>query len=174
MSWTDYVSNWIINYTDETAGKLYENACETGGIVAHADGVVWAAHPGFTFTNYKVDIEKDDGSGTVKTDIDEFANLKGAFENNGVVTGKGGLRINKEKFFLVSYDSDKKVMYLKKNGGGAAVAKTGLAFVIGIFSSSKKTKVHQAEKATTELTQSPGITNIAVDKLQDFLVQNNL
>ena len=172
MSWADYVNAYLVNYVDQVAGKSYLNACEHGAIVSNTDGTIWAASTGFTFSKYSVEIDKDDGSGQVKVEIDEFASLKNAFDNNGTCTAKGGIRIHKEKFFVVSYDADKKVMYLKKNGGGAAIAKSGQAFAIGVFNTSKKITVKGT--ATTEQNQNPGVTNLGVEKLQEFLLTNNL
>ena len=173
MSWQDYVNAYLVNYVDQTNGKQILNASEHGGIVSNADGTVWAASPGFTFGKYQTEIDKEDGSGTEKIEIDEFLNLKNAFDNNGVSTAKGGIRINKEKFFIVSYDLDKKVAYLKKNGGGAAVAKSNLSFVIAVFATSKKSTV-KVGTTSSEVTQNPGTTNTGVEKLQEFLVVNNL
>ena len=173
MSWQDYVNAFIVNYVDQQSGKTYLNACEAGGIISSADGTVWASSAGFNFGKYETQVEKEDGSGSTKLNIDEFANLKNAFDNNGTCTAQGGVRINREKFFIVSYDSDRKVMYLKKNGGGAAVGRSNQALVIGIFSTSKKSQV-QTTSGTTEQSQSPGLCNTGVEKLQEFLLANNL
>lgn len=173
LSWQDYVNAYLTNYVDQTNGKSYLNACEHGAIVSNTDGTVWASSSGFTFGKYTVQIDKEDGSGTETFEIDEFSNLLNAFDNDGTCTAKGGIRINKEKFFIVSYDADKKVMYLKKSGGGAAVARSNQAFVIGIFSTSKKTTV-KTGTSRSEQAQSPGVTNTGVEKLQEFLTSSNL
>ena len=67
-----------------------------------------------------------------------LANIVDAFNNNRDCKKVGGIRLSKEKFYMVNFDSDKKVMYLKKQGGGACIAKSNMAFVIGVFSSSKR------------------------------------
>ena len=56
------------------------------------------------------------------------------------------LEESKEKFYMSNFDSDKKVMYLKKQGGGACIAKSNMAFVIGVFSTSKKMKFDGKEE----------------------------
>ena len=173
MSWADYVNAYLVNYVDQTNGKTYLNASQHGAIVSNADGAVWAASKDFTLSKYAIDVEKEDGTGTLKIEIDEFTNLKNAFDNNGVSTAKGGIRINKEKFLIVSYDSDKKIMYLKKNGGGAAIAKSNLAFSIAVFSTSLQLTL-KVGTTETKQNQNPGITNLGVEKLVDFLVANNL
>jgi hypothetical protein len=173
MSWQDYVNAYIVNYVDQSTSKTYLNACEAGGIISSADGTVWASSAGFNFGKYETEVAKEDGSGNTKLQIDEFANLKNAFDNNGTCTATGGVRINREKYFIVSYDSDRRVMYLKKNGGGGAVARSNQALVIGTFSTSKKTSV-QTTAGTSEVSQSPGVCNTGVEKLQEFLLANNL
>jgi hypothetical protein len=129
MSWQDYVDNFLINHTNPNTGKSAYTICQYGAIVGNQDGTIWASTPGFTFEKYSTEIDDDQGNPT-KVEIDEFANLKQAFDNNGVSSMKGGIRIHKEKYFIVSYDSDRQVLYLKKNGGGAAIAKSNLGFVL--------------------------------------------
>jgi profilin len=170
MSWQDYVNGYLVNWVDTNQdNKTYKNVCEHGALVGNGDGTVWAKTDNFSFGVFKVQVEKDDGSGQVTVDVDEFANLKDAFENEGTTKRQGGLRINNEKYFMVSFDKDRNVMYLKKNGGGACVARSGLAYVIGTFNSSMKCNV-----AGKDIPQSPGNTNLVCEKLQEFLTTNNL
>ena len=170
MSWDDYVNAFLVNWTDvSNENKVYQNTCEHGALVGNADGVVWAKTGTFGFGVIQVDLEKEDGSGTEKVTVDEYANLCDAFNNEGTTSKKGGLRINKEKYHMVNYDGDRNVMYLKKNGGGACVAKSGLAYIIGTFNSSLKTKVNGVDQA-----QGAGVCNLVCEKLQQFLVDNSL
>ena len=170
MSWQDYVNGYLVNWVDTNAdNKAYTNICEHGALVGNGDGTVWAKTDKFNFGVINVEVEKEDGSGTEKIEINEFANLKDAMDNAGTASRKGGLRINTEKYFMVNFDGDKNVMYLKKNGGGACVAKSGLAYIIGTFNSSMKSNV-----GGKEVPQSPGNCNLVCEKLQEFLVSNNL
>jgi hypothetical protein len=169
MSWQDYVTSFLVNNTDANSGKTATNLCEHGAIIGNTDGTVWASTPGFTLDKYSLDQEKEDGT-KEKIEVDEFASLADAFNNQGNTSRKGGIRIHKEKYFSVSFDSDRNVLYLKKNGGGAAVAKSNLGFVIATFSSKlKSTNYNGAEEP-----QNPGLLNGAVEKLQTFLVDNSL
>jgi hypothetical protein len=170
MSWQDYIDNYIVNFTDQNKGATAYNICESGALCGNSDGTIWASTPGFKLGNESVEVEKDDGSGTYKTNINEFNNLVNAFSNNGVCTAVGGIRLNGEKYFIVSFDEHRQILYLKKSGGGAAVAKSGLAFAIGIFSSSKKLKNFHGQ----DEPQNPGMTNRVVEELQAFLTANNL
>jgi hypothetical protein len=170
MSWQDYIDNYLVNFNDANKNATASNICESGALVGNQDGTVWASTAGFKLGSEEVEIEKDDGSGTYKTTINEFNNLADAFNNNGVSKAVGGIRINGEKYFIVSFDADRNILYLKKSGGGAAVAKSNLAFAIGIFSSSKKlTNFHGQQEP-----QNPGMTNRVVEELQAFLTANNL
>jgi len=161
---------YLINLTDSNTGKVATNVCEHGAIVGNTDGTVWASTSGFSLDKYAVEVEKESGDGTEKVNIDEFANLLDAFNNAGKTSKKGGLRIHKEKYYPVSYDADTQVMYLKKSGGGAAVGKSNLGFVIGTFNSKLKSK---AFNGTSE-PQNPGLVNKGVLDLQAFLKANNL
>jgi profilin len=170
MSWQDYVNGYLVSYVDvDHDNKTYTNVSEHAALVGEGDGTVWAKTDNFNFGIVKVEVEKDDGSGPESIDIDEFANLKDAFENAGTTSRRGGLRINKEKYFMVNFDAERNVMYLKKNGGGACVAKSGLAYVIGTFNSSLKVNV-----AGKDQPQGPGTSNLVTEKLQEFLVTNSL
>lgn len=169
MSWQDYINNFLVNFTDANKGVSASNVCESGAIIGNQDGTIWASTPGFELKTSTVEVDKDDGT-TEQVSLVEFNNLVDCFNNKGRSNAKGGIRINGEKYFVVSYDDDSTILYLKKSGGGAAVAKSNLGFVIGIFSSSKKlTNFHGNEEP-----QNPGMTNRVVEELQRFLISNNL
>jgi hypothetical protein len=170
MSWNDYVYAYLVNNTDPNNQKTATNVCEHAAIIGNNDGTVWASTPGFTFESYTLTIENDDGT-TTKTNINEFANLLSAFNSpTGNCSNAGGIRIHNEKYFTVSKDNDRKVLYLKKSGGGACVAKSNLAFAIGTYSSKLKEKNY----AGTETPQNPGDCNRACESLQEFLITNSL
>lgn len=73
----------------------------------------------------------------------------------------------------VSFDESTQTLLLKCNGGGAAVAKSNTAFVIGTYEVEKKGKKDK-DNASYEFFQNAGQTNLAVERLQNFLVTNNL
>ena len=140
-SWQEYVNEYLVNFTDPYTRKTASNICDSGAIISH-DGTVWASTPGF-----KID------------------NLTDAFEN-----GNSQIRINGQIYSLVSFDRTDNILYLKRNGGGAAIAKTGLAYVIGTYSTKMKLKNFNG----MEEPQNPGMTNRAVETLQKFLLANNM
>ncbi len=170
MSWQDYIDNYLVNFHDANKSATASNICESGALIGNQDGTIWASTPGFTLKNTNVEVEKEDGSGTTTIALNEFNNLVDVFNNKGVSKAAGGIRINGEKYFVVSYDEDKNIVYLKKSGGGAAVARSNLAFAIGTFKSSTKLKNFHG----TEEPQNPGMTNRVVEELQAFLTSNNL
>ena len=162
MSWNEYVSNKLVNSVDANGHKL-ENVLEHAALIGNADGVTWAASAGFTIGKHKGQVE---GSGEVE--IDEFANIVDAFSNNGDCKKVGGIRLGGEKFYMVNFDSEKNVMYLKKQGGGACIAKSKLAFVVGVFATSKKMKFDGKEE-----NQNPGMCNKVVEELAEYLATLN-
>ena len=162
MSWNDYVSNKLINSVDANGHKL-TNVLENGALIGVNDGVTWAASAGFSIAKHKGTVE---GSGEVE--IDEFANIQDAFNNGGDCKKVGGIRLNKEKFYMVNFDADKKVMYLKKQGGGACIAKSNMAYIIGVFATAKKMKFDEKEE-----NQNPGMCNKVVEELQEYLISLN-
>lgn len=170
MSWNDFIQGYLVNNTDPNNGKTATNVCEHGAIVSASDGTVWASTPGFGFGQVDVEVEKEDGSGTEKVSVNEFESLNDTFNNSGKITKKGGLRIHGEKYLPVSFDAERNVLYLKKAGGGACVAKSGQAYVVGTYSSKLKSKNHNG----TEEVQNPGLVNRATEDLQKYLVDNNL
>jgi hypothetical protein len=169
MSWNDYVNAYLINNTDANSGKTATNVTEHAAIIGNADGTVWASSQGFSLGTYKTTLEKDDGN-TYEANVNEFANLLDAFNNKGNTNLAGGIRINKEKYFAVSMDSERNVLYLKKSGGGACVAKSNLAFVIGTWNS----KLKEVNYNGVHTPQNPGDANKACESLQEFLTSNNL
>lgn len=169
MSWSDYVQQYLVNMTDPNTGRTALGVCDRGAIVSIADGTVWAATPGFALETYAATIEDINGS-VLTVEVNEFQNLQDAFENQGITRRPGGIRINREKYQSVSFDSDRGLLYLRKPNGGACVARSSLAFVIGTFSGSEKMKSFDGE----DMPQNFGMMNWACENLQAFLLQNNL
>ena len=93
--------------------------------------------------------------------------------NGGRTSKAGGIRLNGEKFLMVSFDTDKNLMYLKKNGGGGAVAKSSTGYCLSIWNATSKETVTKDGKTVTN-PQNAGHCNLGVEKLQEFLVTNNL
>lgn len=168
MSWSMFVDMYLVNFTHQPTGRSASNVCEQGAIFG-LDGAVWAATPGFSLDSYSTEIMNDDGSSSVAP-IDEFATLEDAFQNNGLTSRAGGLRLHRERYHLISFDGEKGVMYLRKRGGGACVARTTSAFVIGTFSS----QLQMTGLDGSLEPQNPGATNRSCEDLQAVLLQSGL
>ena len=172
MSWNDYIRQYLENWTDPNTGLKVLNACENGALVSNTDGTLWAATASFNLSAYEVTILNANGV-PEKININEFANLTDAFANNGVTRKTGGIRLNREKYYVISFDSDRQVLYLKKQGGGACVAKSTFAFVIATYDCSKQSIVKACADEIL-VSQSVGQTNKSCESLQAFLLDNNL
>jgi hypothetical protein len=115
---------YLTNYVDHENQKSYMNACEDGAILSNSYGTMWASSLGFFLMKGDVDLQNIDGDDTYEVFVDEYENLKEIFDKNGMSRKEGGVSMNGEKFLINSYHADRQVAYLKKNGGGATVAKT--------------------------------------------------
>ena len=165
MSWVDWVNGYIINHT-ETSGEQIYGICRRGVIAGYADGAIWG-ETNFQFLEYDLEIENDDGN-MIKGKVNEFQNLKGAWENQGKASGFGGIRLNNEKFVLSKFDEDAGTMYLTcKDVGGACVTKSEQCFVIGQYYKKGDITTSTGGKRN----YSNGNANAAVENCRDKLVE---
>ena len=137
MSWNDWVKNSLINCTDH--GHSYMNVLTDAAIVG-LDGAVWARTDG-------IDIKPDECK-----KLNELLNQS---ENNTPSVVVGG------KKYQVTHYEPNAFVYLKIKEGGATIAKTTKAFVVGIYSTAKKYKTGEGK----ELPQSVGMCNTVVENL---------
>ena len=136
MSWNDWVNNSLINCTDH--GHSYMNVLTDGAIVGF-DGAVWARTSG-------IDIKPDE--------VKKLDELFKQSENNTPSIIIGG------KKYQVTHYEPNAFVYLKIKEGGATIAKTGKAYVIGIYNTSKKYKYDGKD-----LAQNVGMCNTVVEDL---------
>ena len=80
-----------------------------------------------------------------------YSNKKGTF---------AALTLDGKKCQITHFDTDVGVVYLKIKDGGATVAKTNPAFIIGVYNTTKKYK-----KDGKEFPQTVGICNTVVEDL---------
>lgn len=144
MSWGDYITNSLMNKQDSN-GHVYKNVLVEAAIVGH-NGAEWAK-AGIT-------VSPDE----VKKLLELFKSKPGTFPS--VILGK-------KKYQITYYEPDN-VAYLKIKDGGATVAKTKQAFIIGIYNTTKK---YQADGK--ELPQSVGMCNTVVEELAFQLKSQN-
>lgn len=96
-----------------------------------------------------------------------------ALQNKGDCKLKGGVRVGGEKYFMVNFDEEKNIMYLKKSGGGAAAALSNTGVVFASYDISK-TCTTTKDGETTSTNQNGPNVNLGVQNLQDFLLNNSL
>jgi len=162
MSWNDYITSKLLVVTDAN-GHVIENAVEEAAIIGNKDGAVWAATQGFNIGVDKVQIE---GKGTVE--VNEFQNISDAFSHNGDCTKDGGIRLNNVKYFMINFDPEKNVMYLKRQGGGAVIALSKLSYIIGTFNSEKMMTRDKVQE-----NQNNGYCAKVVEELAQLLISMN-
>ena len=137
MSWDDWVKNSLISCTDH--GHSYANVLTDGAIVGF-NGQAWSHTAG-------LDIKADE--------VKKLDELFKQSENNTPSIIIGG------KKYQVTHYEPNAFVYLKIKEGGATIAKTNQAYVVGVYSTAKKYKTGEGK----ELPQSVGMCNTVVENL---------
>ena len=142
MSWGDYITNSLVNKED--ANKHVYNNVLTEAAIMGIDGAEWAKTAGLS----------------VKPDeIKKLNELFKQSENNTPSIMLGG-----KKYQVTHYEKNAFV-YLKIKEGGATVAKTNKAFIIGVYNTSKN-YTYDGKKI---LPQGVGMCNTVVEDLANQL-----
>lgn len=153
MSWDQYLKDYILE--SKAMGHEWKGMCESGGILDINTGAPWTS--GFNMGSAQVE---SDGK---KITVDQGANLVDAFKQPSGNTSKpGGIYLNGIKYITVSKDDNR--MILKKNGGGATVARSNKALVVATWSQKNKGKADGKEKA-----QNTGDCTTIVEELANYL-----
>ena len=145
MSWDDWVKNSLINCTDH--GHSYANVLTEAAIVGF-NGAIWASTAG-------LEIKGDE--------VKKLDELFKQTDNNTPSIIIGG------KKYQVTHYEPNAFVYLKIKEGGATIAKTNQAYVVGIYSTAKKYKTGEGK----ELPQSVGMCNTVVENLAATLKGQN-
>ena len=140
MSWEPYINNALLNKSAN--GHVYNNVLTEAAIIGH-DGSVWANTTGLS-------IKKD-----------EIKKLNDLFKQSSNNTPS--LMLGGKKYQVTHYETNAFV-YLKIKDGGATVAKTGKAFIIGVYNTTKNYKYDGKE-----LPQGVGMCNTVVEELANQL-----
>lgn len=167
-NWNEYVTHYLVDHDDPNTGKTAHNICERGAILSSSDGTAWGSTPEFKLEHYDISMPTQDGNSAVQR-VDELLDLKYTFDGRGRPPSHG-IRLMREVYQVVNFDSERGLMYLKKSGGGACVARTNSTFVIGTFRSDHKTTTYQGE----EVPQNFGLVNRCCEALQKVLLESNL
>ena len=140
MSWADYINNALINKSAN--GHVYNNVLTQAAIIGH-DGAEWAKTAGLSIKP------------------DEINKLNDLFKQSSNNTPS--LMLGGKKYQVTHYETNAFV-YLKIKDGGATVAKTGKAFIIGVYNTTKNYKYDGKE-----LPQGVGMCNTVVEELANQL-----
>ena len=142
MSWGDYITRSLVNKQDAN-NHVYNNVLTEAAIMG-IDGAEWAKTAGLS----------------VKPDeIKKLNDLFKQSENNTPSIMLGG-----KKYQVTHYEKNAFV-YLKIKEGGATVAKTNKAFIIGVYNTSKN-YTYDGKKI---LPQGVGMCNTVVEDLANQL-----
>ncbi len=165
MSWQNHLQNVLANNVDESTGLTASNLSEIAAIVQISDGTIKAASPStFSLLSYAMD---HDGT---KVTINELNNLVDAFNHQGECSKPGGIRLNRVSYTTLSFNPDRQVLQLKKNVGGAVIAKTKTTFVIGTYNTSLKFTNYSGSDEPQNLT----MVKYAVEQLQTILLDESM
>ena len=141
MSWTDYINNSLLNKED-AAKHVYNNVLTQAAIYGH-NGAKWAATDNF-------DIGADE--------INKFNDFFKQTSN-----GTPSLMMGGKKYQVTHYEPNA-FAYLKIKEGGATIAKTNQAYIIGIYN----TTVNYLYDGKP-LPQNVGTCNTVVEELAKTL-----
>ena len=165
MSWDEYVTGYLLNFTNIQTAAVIENCNDGGAIIEVGSNQVLAVGGNIELRNGSVDQEQDDGS-FKKINVNEIENLIAAHSSQGKVSPAGGIRIKGEKYVYVSKNDNFNSVYLKGNGKGACIAKTDTVYILAVWSGSK---FYQDGK---KIAQNPAMCNRAVEELQKWFVES--
>ena len=146
MSWEDYINNYLLNKQD-AAGHVYKNVLTKAAIYGF-DGAKWAA--------------------TDKFDVsaDEVNKLNAFFKQSYNIT-QSIIMIGGKKYQVAHYEPGA-LAYLRIINGGATVAKTNQAYIIGIYNTND-TYLHDGKS----MPQSFVMCNTVVEELAKYLKELN-
>ena len=141
MSWGAYITNSLVNKQDAN-GHVYNNVLTEAAIIGQ-NGAEWAKSAGLS----------------VKPDEVKALGKVFAQKTNSIPS----VNLGGKKYQLTHYEEGK-FAYLKIKDGGATVAKTKQAYIIGVYNTTKKYKYDGKE-----LPQSVGMCNTVVEDLANQL-----
>lgn len=161
--WEAYIYQLQNRYDATTGQYTLTNVCEHAAIYGQ-DGTPWAASAGFALHNYEFDLTQEDGS-VKKVPVNEFVSVLEATKGNRKGT-EAGIRMNNQKYMLIKHNPESNSAYLgREGGGGAAIARTNTAVVIGIW--------NKAGEMSNKQLQNAGDCNDLVEKMATYLKSSN-
>ena len=141
MSWGAYITNSLVKKQDK-AGHVYNNVLTEAGIFG-LNGKEWAKSAGLSMK---------------PAEADGLKKLFAQSENKIPSVMIGG-----KKYQVTHYEKGN-FAYLKIKDGGATVAKTKQAYIVGVYNTTKKYKYDGKEQP-----QCVGMYNMVVEELANQL-----
>ena len=145
MSWADYITNSLLNKQD-AAGHVYKNILTQAAIYGF-NGVKWAA----TYNLY-----------VSENEVNKLNDFFKQSSNRTLSLMMGG------KKYQVTHYEPGAFAYLKIKEGGATVAKTNQAYIIGVYSTTA-TYLYDGKS----MPQCVGMCNTVVEELAKVLKELN-
>ena len=142
MSWGAYITNSLVNKQDAN-GHVYNNVLTDAALMGF-NGAEWAKTSGLSVT---------------KAEVDKLNDL---FKQSGA-NSIPSVNLGGKKYQVTHYEPNA-FAYLKIKEGGATIAKTNQAYIIGVYCTSKKYKYDGKE-----LPQGVGMCNTVVEDLANQL-----
>ena len=161
--WDAYIYQIQNRYNPDTQQYTLTNVCEHAAIYG-TDGTLWAASPGFQLYNYAFDLTQEDES-KKSVQVNEFTAAHEASKGNRKGT-EAGIRMANQKYMLIKHNPESASAYLgREGGGGACIARSNTAIVIGIW--------NKAGTMSNNQLQNAGDCNDLVEKMAEYLKSNN-
>lgn len=136
------------------------NVCEHAAIYG-LDGTAWATTPGFQLYTYEHEVPLEDMESTKKVPVNEFQCALEATKGNRKGS-EAGIRMANQKYMLIKHNPENNSAYLgREGGGGACVARTKSALIIGIW--------NKSAVMSDKTLQNAGDCNERVEKMAEYL-----
>ena len=157
--WEAYIYQLQNRYDATKQQYTMTNVCEHAGIFG-VDGTPWALSAGFSLGNYSYPLQHEDGS-TKTVNVNEFVTALEASKGNRKGS-EAGIRMGNQKYMLVKHNPENNSAYLgREGGGGACIARTNSAVVVGIW--------NKAAEMSNKQLQNAGDCNDLTEKMAEYL-----
>ena len=157
--WEGYIYQIQNKFDHTTQQYKLTNVCEHAALFG-LDGTMWASTQGFQLYNYEFEMTQEDGS-KKKVNVNEFNCVVEATTGNRKGS-EAGIRMANQKYMMIKHNPENNSVYLgREGGGGACVARTKSALVIGIW--------NKAAQMGNGNLQNAGDCNECVEKVAEFL-----
>mmetsp|Transcript_23405 Transcript_23405/g.41525 ORF Transcript_23405/g.41525 Transcript_23405/m.41525 type:complete len:168 (+) Transcript_23405:2072-2575(+) len=159
--WQPYIDTQLLQ--KQTPAGVITNCVEAAAIINRGTGAIEASTPGFSLGNYTVDVPNDEGTADLPEAVNEAAILLHAVHHKGESPSRAGIRINGQKYYFVSENSEKISIYLKKRSGGGVASCSYNYVIFASFNEELSTGGAKVE------AQTPGLANERVETLAEYL-----